>query len=165
MVASKRGTGHGRNGHRTVVLGSDTESTGTFCWPVRVYFEDTDAGGVVYHANYLRYMERARTEFFRLAGIVKMADLEASEPSCWAICEAKIRYRKPARLDDVLDVRTELVAMSGARIAATQKIYRGSTLLVEGEIVACIVTLKGSPRRLPSELSRLLTVFRAKTDT
>lgn len=133
--------------------------------PIRVYYEDTDLSGMVYHANYLRYMERARTEFFRLAGVAKMAELDALEPTAWAIREAKVRYLRPARVDDALMVKTRLTALSGARLGATQKIYAGETLLVEGEIEACIVTLKGIPRRLPEELRRLLTGFLAETDT
>jgi acyl-CoA thioester hydrolase len=133
--------------------------------PLRVYYEDTDLSGMVYHANYLRYMERARTEFFRLAGVARMAELEAEEPTAWAIREARVRYHRPARVDDALEVRTRLTALAGARIGATQKIYAGETLLVEGEIEACIVTLTGRPRRLPEELRRLLTGFLAETDT
>jgi acyl-CoA thioester hydrolase len=133
--------------------------------PLRVYYEDTDLSGMVYHANYLRFMERARTEFFRLAGVTKMADLESEEPTAWAIREAKLRYHRPARVDDALTVKTALIAISGARIAADQKIYAGDTLLVEGRIEACIVTLSGRPRRLPDSLRALLTPFLVKSDT
>lgn len=133
--------------------------------PLRVYYEDTDLSGVVYHANYLRYMERARTEFFRLAGVERMAELEAEEPTAWAIREVKVSYHRPARVDDALMVKTCLTALSGARIGAVQKIYAGETLLVDGRIEACIVTLKGSPRRLPGELRALLTPFLVETDT
>jgi len=120
---------------------------------------------VVYHANYLRYMERARTEFFRLAGVEKMADLDSDEPTAWAIREVHARYHRPARVDDPLTVRTELTAISGARIAATQKIYARDILLMEGRIEACIITLTGKPRRLPATLRHLLTPFRVETDT
>jgi acyl-CoA thioester hydrolase len=133
--------------------------------PLRVYYEDTDLSGVVYHANYLRYMERARTEFFRLAGISRMADLEAAEPTAWAIREAKVSYHRPARVDDALIVRTRLISITGARICAVQRIYADKTLLVNGEIEACIVTLKGRPCRLPRPLLALLTPFLAETDT
>ena len=133
--------------------------------PLRVYYEDTDLSGVVYHANYLRYMERARTEFFRLAGVTKMADLEVEEPTAWAIREAHIRYLRPARLDDTLTIKTVLVSLSGARLEAVQRIYAGEILLVEGRIEACIITLTGKPRRLPETLRSLLTPFLAKTDT
>jgi acyl-CoA thioester hydrolase len=133
--------------------------------PIRVYYEDTDLSGVVYHANYLRFMERARTEFFRLAGVTKMADLESAEPTAWAIREVRARYLRPARVDDTLTVRTMLVGISGARIEAVQKIYAGDNLLMEGWIQACIITLKGQPRRLPQSLRDLLTPFLVETDT
>jgi acyl-CoA thioester hydrolase len=137
----------------------------THVLPLRVYYEDTDLSGVVYHANYLRYMERARTEFFRLAGVVKMADLDSDEPTAWAIREVRVSYHRPARVDDALSVKTELVAISGARIKAVQKIYAGEILLMDGRIEACIITLTGKPRRLPASLRDLLTPFLVETDT
>jgi len=127
--------------------------------PVSVYYEDTDLSGFVYHANYLRFMERARTEFFRLAGFSKMAGLEAEEPFAWAIRRADIDFRKPARLDDILTVTTRLTSLSGARLNALQQIFHGQTLLVEGRIEACLVTLAGKPRRLPDAVRQLLTPF------
>jgi acyl-CoA thioester hydrolase len=133
--------------------------------PLRVYYEDTDLSGVVYHANYLRYMERARTEFFRLAGVERMAELEAQQPTAWTLREVKVSYHRPARLDDMLAVRTRLTSLSGARLRALQKIYAGETLLADGQIEACIVTLKGQPRRLPEQLRHLLTPFLVETDT
>ena len=137
----------------------------THVLPLRVYYEDTDLSGVVYHANYLRYMERARTEFFRLAGVTKMADLDSEEPTAWAIREVRASYHRPARIDDALSVHTQLVAISGARIAALQRIHAGKILLVEGRIEACIITLTGKPRRLPQSLRDLLTPFLVETDT
>jgi acyl-CoA thioester hydrolase len=133
--------------------------------PLRVYYEDTDLSGVVYHANYLRYMERGRTEFFRLAGVERMAELEAAEPTAWTLREVKVSYLRPARLDDALTVRSRLISLSGARMGAVQKIYANETLLVDGQIEACIVTLKGQPRRLPQQLRDLLTPFLSETNT
>jgi acyl-CoA thioester hydrolase len=133
--------------------------------PLRVYYEDTDLSGVVYHANYLRYMERARTEFFRLAGVTRMAELDATEPTAWTLREVKVSYHRPARVDDALMVKTRLISLSGARLCALQKIYADETLLVDGQIEACIVTLRGRPRRLPTELCALLTPFLSETDT
>src|SRR6202012_968095 len=102
----------------------------THVLPIRVYYEDTDLSGVVYHANYLRYMERARTEFFRLAGVTKMADLDNDEPTAGAIREVPALYHRPARVADPLTVRTELTAISGARLAATKKMGVSSVLTV-----------------------------------
>jgi acyl-CoA thioester hydrolase len=127
--------------------------------PISVYYEDTDLSGFVYHANYLRFMERARTEFFRLAGVGKMADLEAEEPVAWTIRRADIDFQRPARLDDALTVETLLTGLSGARVTARQRIRHGDNLLVEGRIEACIITLTGRPRRVPQAVRDLLTPF------
>src|SRR5260370_35918483 len=77
--------------------------------PISIYYEDTDLSGMVYHANYLRYMERGRTEFFRLSGISKMAGLEEEEPTVWTIRSVQVDYYRPARLDDVVHVPTALI--------------------------------------------------------
>ena len=137
----------------------------THILPIRVYYEDTDLSGVVYHANYLRFMERARTEFFRLAGVTKMADLEAAEPTAWAIRELQIKYHAPARVDDALTVHTICTALSGARMNAVQRVTCGETLLTEARIEACIITLTGRPRRLPQHIRDLLTPYLNETGT
>ncbi len=136
----------------------------THVLPLRVYYEDTDLSGVVYHANYLRFMERARTEFFRLAGITKMADLEAEEPTAWAIREVAIQYHRPARVDDALQVHTVCTAITGARLNAIQRVTCGDTLLTKARIEACIITLTGRPRRIPQAIRDLLTPFLSDTD-
>jgi acyl-CoA thioester hydrolase len=133
--------------------------------PLRVYYEDTDLSGLVYHANYLRYMERGRTEFFRLAGVAKMADLESAEPTAWAIRNVEIAFHRPARVDDTLEVRTVLTAISGARLVARQRITAGESLLTDGRVEACIVALTGKPRRIPREIFNLLTPFLYETET
>ena len=133
--------------------------------PISIYYEDTDLSGVVYHANYLRYMERGRTEFFRLAGISKMAGLEDEEPTAWAIRSANIQFHRPARLDDIVHVRTRLVGLSGARIRALQRVTCGEVLLVEGRIEACITTLTGKPRRLPKNIQETLAPFLIADET
>ena len=130
----------------------------THILPLSVYYEDTDLSGFVYHANYLRFMERGRTECLRLAG-ARLAALDAAEPTAWTILSADIRFRRPARLDDVVMVRTMLTALSGARMTALQQILLGDTLLVEGRIEACIATLTGKPRRIPDEVRDLLSPF------
>jgi acyl-CoA thioester hydrolase len=137
----------------------------THVLPISVYYEDTDLSGVVYHANYLRYMERGRTEFFRLAGISKMAGLEDDEPTAWAIRSLAVHYHRPARLDDAITVRTTLTELSGARMKALQKVMCGATLLVEGRIEACITTLTGKPRRLPKNVQQTLAPFLVADET
>ena len=133
--------------------------------PISVYYEDTDLSGVVYHANYLRYMERGRTEFFRLAGISKMAGLEDEEPTAWAIRSVQVEYLRPARLDDQIHVRSRLTALSGARMRAVQSVTCGETLLVQGRIEACITTLTGKPRRLPQNVQLTLAPFVSPEET
>ncbi len=131
--------------------------------PIRVYYEDTDLSGVVYHANYLRFMERGRTEFFRLAGITKMAMLDDTEPTAWTLRSASLDFFKPARLDDQLEVRTTCPLLSGARMQADQKIYAGDTLLVHGRVEACIMTLGGKPRRIPQAMRDKLLPYLLET--
>jgi len=137
----------------------------THILPIRVYYEDTDLSGVVYHANYLRYMERGRTEFFRLAGISKMASLEEAEPTAWTLRTASLQFFKPARLEDLIEVRTLCPHLSGARLQADQKIYAGDTLLVHGTVEACMMTLSGKPRRIPQSVREKLLPFVLDTGT
>ncbi|HEY8255205.1 MAG TPA: YbgC/FadM family acyl-CoA thioesterase [Rhizomicrobium sp.] len=127
--------------------------------PISIYYEDTDLSGFVYHANYLRYMERGRTEFFRLAGISKMAGLDEEEPTAWTLRSIHVDYLRPARLDDIIHVRSRLIGLSGARMQAIQRITCKETLLVEGRIEACITTLTGKPRRLPKKVQETLAPF------
>ena len=131
----------------------------THILPISIYYEDTDLSGFVYHANYLRYMERGRTEFFRLAGISKMAGLEEEEPTAWTLRSVSVDYLKPARLDDIIHVRSRMIGLTGVRMQALQRIVRGETLLVEGRIEACITTLTGKPRRLPKKVQETLAPF------
>jgi acyl-CoA thioester hydrolase len=133
--------------------------------PLRVYYEDTDLSGVVYHANYLRYMERGRTEFFRSVGITKIEGLEAEEPTAWAIRNAQVEFLRPGRMDDTLMVHTMLTGLSGARLLARQRIYADEILLTDGRIEACIITLTGKPRRIPQDIRDLLTPFLYESET
>src|SRR5256885_3013805 len=101
---------------------SDAQGTGrfegkTYILPIRIYYEDTDLSGIVYHANYLRYMERGRSEFFRSVGIVKLAQLEGPDPTAWTLRRIELEYLKPARLDDVIEVHTRATALTGARLS------------------------------------------------
>ena len=131
--------------------------------PIRIYYEDTDLSGVVYHANYLRYMERGRTEFFRLAGVTKMAMLDDAEPTAWTLRSASLEFFKPARLEDQIEVRTSCPLLTGARMLADQKIYSGDTLLAQGKVEACIMTMNGKPRRIPKAVREKLLPFVLET--
>ncbi|MEO7169334.1 MAG: tol-pal system-associated acyl-CoA thioesterase [Sphingomonas sp.] len=119
-------------------------------FPVRVYFEDTDLSGVVYHANYLRYMERARSDMLRLAGIDQRAAQEARE-GAYAVSALAIRYRAPAKLDDALVVVTGLVQVRAASVDIHQRVMRGAQILSEAEVTAALVGVSGKPKRQPRE--------------
>ena len=153
------------DGAKTALQGLGRFEGKTHILPISVYYEDTDLSGVVYHANYLRYMERGRTEFFRLAGISKMAGLEEEEPTAWAIRSLTVHYLRPARLDDAITVHTSLTDLSGARMKALQRVMCGDVLLVEGRIEACITTLTGKPRRLPKNVQQTLAPFLVADET
>ena len=117
-------------------------------FPVRVYFEDTDLSGAVYHANYLRYMERARSDMLRVGGIDQRAAFEAGEGS-YAIASVTIRYAAPASLDDALLVVSRIVQVRAAGVAIHQRVMRDGLVLAEADIVAALVAPNGRPRRQP----------------
>jgi len=128
--------------------------------PIRVYYEDTDLSGVVYHANYLRFMERGRSEFFRCAGILRLAMMDDDQVTVWTLRSASLTFRRPARVDDLVEVHTRATSLSGARMTADQKIYRSGELLAHGTVEACIITLTGKPRRIPDDIrTRLLPLL------
>ncbi|MEQ1755621.1 MAG: tol-pal system-associated acyl-CoA thioesterase [Micropepsaceae bacterium] len=143
---------------------SDHASMGRFdgkthILPVRVYYEDTDVSGIVYHANYLRYMERGRSEFLRLAGIHHMVMLANDEPIAWTIRRMEIDYAKPARLDENLEVHTRYRTMSGARLSGEQWVRRDGVDLVTAKVEAAIITMTGKPRRIPEDVRKKLEPF------
>ena len=123
---------------------------GDHLFPVRVYFEDTDLSGVVYHANYLRWFERARSDMLRLLGIDQRAAHEAGE-GAYAVSELSIHYRAPARLDDVLTVRTRTLEVGAASCRIVQQAWRDETLLAESHVRAAFVAPDGRPRRQSPE--------------
>ncbi|MFW2853226.1 tol-pal system-associated acyl-CoA thioesterase [Sphingomonas sp. TX0543] len=137
----------------------------THRFPVRVYFEDTDLSGVVYHANYLRYMERARSDMLRLAGIDQRAAHEAGE-GAYAVASLAIRYAAPARLDDALIVETKVTQVRAAAVFIHQRVMRGAILLAEADLVAALVAPTGRPRRQPAAwIDRFNTLLAKKDQT
>ena len=118
-------------------------------FPVRVYFEDTDLSGVVYHANYLRYMERARSDMLRFAGIDQRA-VHAAGEGAYAVASLAIRYAAPARLDDALLVVTRLARVRAAGLSIHQRVMRDAVVLAEADLVVALVAANGRPRRQPS---------------
>ncbi|GAA0732728.1 tol-pal system-associated acyl-CoA thioesterase [Sphingomonas japonica] len=119
-------------------------------FPVRVYFEDTDLSGVVYHANYLRFMERARSDMLRLAGIDQRAAHEAGE-GAYAVRDMAIRWLAPARLDDMLVVVSKLMKIRAAAALIHQRVMRGQTILAQADVEAAFVAPSGRPRRQPTD--------------
>ena len=118
-------------------------------FPLRVYFEDTDLSGVVYHANYLRFMERARSDMLQGAGIDQRAAHEDGTGT-YAIANLAIRYRAPARLNDDLLVLSSVLDTKAASCVIHQRVMRGAVLLADAEIVAAFLSPEGRPRRQPS---------------
>lgn len=132
-----------------------TASPAPFRHTLRVYWEDTDAGGVVFYANYLKFFERARTEWLRALGFGQQA-LRASTGAIFVVTDTRVRYLAPARLDDLLEVTVQLRASgkaSKASMTLVQEAWRGDTLLAEGEIrIGCVDEGTFRPRRIPTDL-------------
>jgi acyl-CoA thioester hydrolase len=127
---------------------------GPFSIPVRVYYEDTDTAGVVYYANYLRFLERGRTEWLRALGVGQQRLAEESG-IVFAVRSLNIEYLRPARLDDQLAVLTELTLAGRAQVTLKQWIERGGETLVEATVrVACLDAKRMKPAALPAEIRR-----------
>ncbi len=134
---------------------------GIFMYPVRVYYEDTDAGGIVYHADYLKFAERARTEFMRCLGWGHDR-LVAELGVTWVVRRLQIDYRHPAKLGDCLVVSTVCDAIHGASIEMSQQIARGDTILTGLQLQIALLTPQGRPARVPAILTESLTPFLAQ---
>ena len=135
-------------------------STGEFSWPVRVYYEDTDSGGVVYYANYLKFMERARTELLRSIGY-EQDQIQQELGVIFAVHSANIQYKKPARFNDELNVITSIASLGKASIHFKQSIFlkashhTGATagLLSDAEIkIACLNAKQFTPQSIPASI-------------
>ena len=123
-----------------------------FSWPIRVYYEDTDAGGVVYHTGYIRFFERGRTEWLRALGY-SQARLVEEDGVVFSVVNLDIHYRKPARLDDLLQVLTRVRPGGGASVQFEQQVLRDGEVLARGNVlVACVDAQSFKPRRLPADL-------------
>jgi acyl-CoA thioester hydrolase len=122
----------------------------THVLPVRVYFEDTDFAGLVYHANYLKFCERGRSDFIRLLGIhhQALANPDEGEASVFVVRRIEIDYLRPARLDDVLEVVTSCAEIGGASLTLLQEVRRGETVVVRARVVVVLVSASGKPQRL-----------------
>jgi acyl-CoA thioester hydrolase len=150
-----------RTGSATEV--TDSPSAGRFdgrthVLPVRVYYEDTVFSGVVYHASYLRFLERGRSDLLRMAGISHQEML--AEQAAFAVSHMQIAFRRPARIDDALVVATSFDAVRGPRLVIAQSVKRGEEELVSAEVEACCISLDGRPRRPTAQLLHALGPFR-----
>lgn len=124
----------------------------SFTHPVRIYYEDTDFSGVVYHAAYLKFFERGRTEALRASGVHHSELLKLEEPLAFAVRRMTTEWITPARIDDVLEVQTLFTGAKGARMFLSQEIWREETLIARAEVEAVCMSLAGRPRRLPPEI-------------
>ncbi len=115
-----------------------------------VYFEDTDAYGIVYYANYLKFMERARSDFIRAVGVDQAAELRRSG-SAYAVVEVDIKYRKPARLSDDLLVISKVHQVRASSVHIQQRVMRGQELLTDATVTAAFLDGEGRPRRQPGD--------------
>ncbi len=145
-------------------MSQDSPSAGRFegrthILPVRVYYEDTDFTGVVYHANYLRFFERGRSDFLRVAGVDHSALLAGAEPLGFAVNRMELVFQKPARIDDALSVRTVFETTKGPRIFIAQTLERAGESLVTARVEVCCISLTGRPRKPPNLLVERLKPF------
>ena len=128
----------------------------TFTFPVRVYWEDTDAGGVVFYANYLKFFERARTEWLRAAG-VEQQRLRDDTGAMFVVAEVQTRYLAPARLDDLLHVTVRVEEQGAASMVIVQEAFRGDMLLAKGRIrIGCVHAESLRPCRIPAKVVNVL---------
>ena len=130
-----------------------------FILPVRVYYEDTDAGGVVFYANYLKFLERARTEWLRSLG-VNQSGMAASEQLLFVVRALDMAYRKPAKLDDLLTIRSRVTRLGRASIHFAQRAERDGELLAEGNIqICCVDATLMRPTEIPASLRATLELI------
>ena len=126
----------------------------------RVYYADTDFSGVVYHARYLEFLERGRTDFLRLKGVhhTALEEGQLGEPIVWIVRRMEIDFRLPARIDDMLVIETSVTEASGARVTMQQRIQRqNGDVLIEARVEAALINKQGRPRRMPAAWKALFT--------
>jgi acyl-CoA thioester hydrolase len=127
-----------------------------FDWPVRVYYEDTDGGGVVYHANYLRFMERARTEWLRSLGF-EQTELKSELGVIFVVRAVTLQYKRAAAFNDALDVVTLLTRVGRSLLVFEQKIYRHQQIMTEAEVeVVCVNAADFKPASIPPSVRRTI---------
>jgi acyl-CoA thioester hydrolase len=120
--------------------------------PVRVYFEDTDFSGLVYHATYLRWIERGRSDFLRLMGIHHSVLIAGTTPAAFVVRRMRLEFLRPARIDDVLEVDTAVGEVTKATLELRQSVRKGATELFQASVLVVLVSTEGKPLRLPSAI-------------
>jgi acyl-CoA thioester hydrolase len=127
-----------------------------FSFPIRIYYEDTDAGGIVYYANYLKFAERARTEYLRYIGINQETMLKEKGIG-FVVRECHINYKSPAKLDDILNITCKVTELKSVSLKMEQKLYRGDAILAEIEITVVFLSLATMrPTKIPNEITDLI---------
>ncbi len=135
-----------------------------FTTPIRIYYEDTDFSGVVYHARYLHFFERGRTEALRSCNISHTELLAREEPLAFAVRKMTAEWVSPARIDDWLEVRTRFLEVKGARMLIGQTLLREGARLASADVEAACMNLAGRPRRLPADLIARFALAGVKAD-
>ena len=124
-------------------------------FPIRVYYEDTDMAGIVYYANYLRYIERARSDWVRGLGIDQNA-MRRDDGVVFAVRRVEADYHQPAKFDDELEVRTTVTTVTGARLVMGQQVLRGEELIFSAQVTIVCINETGHPARLPANIRLML---------
>ena len=126
--------------------------------PVRIYFEDTDFSGVVYHAAFLRFMERGRSDMIRLMGVnhEALANGAYGEPLAFAVRRIEVDFLRPARIDDLIEIHTKPTRAGGVRLMLEQQVKLGDAVLVAAKVTVVMINLEGKPRRMPATLRSTL---------
>ena len=141
-------------------MGQPFDSANQHWKEIRVYYEDTDFTGMVYHANYLRFFERGRSDMLRDAGISHSALLEREDPAAFTLTGVEVDYKRAARVDDLIQVRSRYMGLAGARMTFHQSAYRGETVLAEARIRAVMIHLDGRARRPLPDIADQLESYR-----
>jgi len=123
----------------------------------RVYYEDTDFSGVVYHARYLHFLERGRTDFLRCLGIEQAKMATGGDSLVFVVHRMEIDFKSPARMDDILTIRTSTEKAAGAKLVLLQEVRRDEVLLIAARVIVAVINAKGRPQRLPAALVEKFT--------
>ncbi|MDO1582056.1 tol-pal system-associated acyl-CoA thioesterase [Rhizobium oryzicola] len=140
--------------HQAFHLAGQLQDDGSHRLVQRVYYEDTDFSGLVYHARYLHFLERGRTDYLRCLGCEQSQLVSVDEEGLvFVVHRMEIDFKSPARMDDVLDVTTRTEKAGGAKMVIQQEIRRGEVLLIQAKVVIAVINRNGRPRRLPETLA------------